>query len=39
MREPHHLMLEAIRTDASADESNERTDVNEPRLVPTYCVE
>ncbi len=39
MREPHHLMLEALRTGARADESNERTDVNEPRLVPAYRVE
>jgi hypothetical protein len=39
MREPHRLVLEALSVRARTDESNERPDVNEPRLVPAYPIE
>ena len=32
-------MLETLRICTRADQSNERADVNEPRLVPADCVE
>jgi hypothetical protein len=32
-------MREALRIGARTDESNERADVNEPRLVPAYRIE
>ena len=34
MREPHRLMLEALRTRARTHTSNKRPNVNKPSLVP-----
>ena len=39
MREAQHLMLKSLRIRAGTDESYERTDVGESRLVPEYCIE